>query len=204
MDNKKLMKVPTKVDSELGNFLVYNENAQGIKFKTLFEDKRTIIVFIRHFFCYVCQDFVRALAQDINFGDLKQKNINLYVVGCGEISGIKNFSLETKFPSQLIYVDTQRFTYNKLGMMRAETISQVRSGKKSEDTKTSTFCGLCKTACSIITKKRQGDIYQLGGTYIFETDGKIIYTFVDDSSNGHCSSKEILDLIQKYSQNIEN
>ncbi|KAL4490787.1 hypothetical protein ABPG72_021841 [Tetrahymena utriculariae] len=171
MDNDKLKKVPSQVDSKLGSYLIHDEN-----------------------------DFIRALAQEINFDDLIQKNINLYVIGCGKINGIKNFSSETKFPSQYLYVDSERFTYTKLGMMRAETISQISKGKKSKDTKSSFCGGLCWSICKMISKEKQGDVYQLGGTYIFETDGKITYSFVDESSNGHVSSTEITDLVEKYAQ----
>ncbi|EWS76059.1 hypothetical protein TTHERM_000846929 (macronuclear) [Tetrahymena thermophila SB210] len=49
MDTKKETNVPTQVDTELADYLIQGSGDNGVKFRTLYEAQRSIVVFIRHF-----------------------------------------------------------------------------------------------------------------------------------------------------------
>ncbi|KAL4496483.1 hypothetical protein ABPG72_014713 [Tetrahymena utriculariae] len=173
MDSKKETNVPTEVDSELADYLIQGSGDVGVKFRTLYEAQRSI--------------------------EYKKLDINLNVVGCGKKNGINLFSKDTNFPINRLFVDPDRFSYNKLGMIRANGFSELKGdGKKSQETSSSLVGGMSWSLWKAISRGNQGDVYQLGGAYVFDTTGKILYSFVDHSAEGHISVQQINELAQTY------
>ncbi|KAL4463162.1 hypothetical protein ABPG74_007163 [Tetrahymena malaccensis] len=171
MDSKKETNVPTQVDSELADYLIQGSGDAGVKFRTLYEAQRSIVVFI---------------------------------LGCGKKNGINLFSKDTNFPINRLFVDPDRFTYNKLGMIRANGFSELKGdGKKSQETSSSLVGGMSWSLWKAISRGNQGDVYQLGGAYVFDTTGQILYSFVDHSAEGHISVQQINELAQTYGKKAQ-
>ncbi|KAI5208819.1 hypothetical protein E4T38_02619 [Aureobasidium subglaciale] len=78
---------------------------------------RSIVIFIRHFNCESCADYVRALSTKFTPNGLASRSIptSLYIVGCGSHTFISTYMKRTGCEFQ-IYTDPSRVTYDTLGM----------------------------------------------------------------------------------------
>ncbi|KAF9545123.1 hypothetical protein CPC08DRAFT_769927 [Agrocybe pediades] len=59
---------------------IFDFNGSKVKLGSLFQDKKTIIVFIRHFFCGACQLYVQTLFSIPQTAALADANVNIVVV----------------------------------------------------------------------------------------------------------------------------
>lgn len=76
-----------------------------------------MVLFIRHFFCGLCQDFLSFLSSKVKPSDLQAKGAKLIVVGCGDWKLIPEYRgmLGLPFP---VYADYSKESYIALGMTR--------------------------------------------------------------------------------------
>ncbi|KLJ11136.1 hypothetical protein EMPG_13588 [Blastomyces silverae] len=74
------------------------------------EKKRTLIIFVRHFFCGSCQDYVGAVSESIPAPPQLPTNTAIIIVGCGAPSLIATYRDTTKCPFP-IYTDPTRCLY---------------------------------------------------------------------------------------------
>ncbi|KZW02974.1 hypothetical protein EXIGLDRAFT_600960 [Exidia glandulosa HHB12029] len=109
-------------------------DAQGnsVPFGSLFENTRAVVVFIRHFWCGSCQDYVCQLAT-VPRAALENAGVKLVVIGCGESSMIKDYQELTQLTNGEIYADPSRRLYDVLGTtsnrkMPSERPSYVQHG----------------------------------------------------------------------------
>ncbi|KAK2462460.1 hypothetical protein APHAL10511_005430 [Amanita phalloides] len=146
---------------------IYDSKGEEVKFGSLFEDSKTVVVFIRHFFCGACQGYVSKLAE-IPQSALDAANVKLTVVGCGEWVAIETYSELSKF-SGPIFADPSRKLYHVLGM--AESLSRTPAGQERRSYLSNPISTAIKGAwkalqhASLIGK--QGNISQNGGEFIF-------------------------------------
>ncbi len=94
-------------------------------FKNLVENQNTILVFIRHFNCFVCRDLVRDLAQ-VDGKLLARYSLQLRVIGCGKHTAIRSFSQDTQFDSDKVFVDQDRLVYRRLNLVELQKISGLK------------------------------------------------------------------------------
>ncbi|RAL14182.1 peroxiredoxin-like family protein [Aspergillus homomorphus CBS 101889] len=85
---------------------------------------RTLVVFIRHFFCGSCKEYVRSLSEVITpelLSDLSTPT-SVVIVGCGDPGLIEAYATETdcRFP---IYADPTRKLYDELGLLSSLAMS---------------------------------------------------------------------------------
>ncbi|KAM9099227.1 peroxiredoxin-like 2C isoform 2-T2 [Sarcophilus harrisii] len=100
---------------------VLDASGKGILFGELFRERRAIVVFVRHFLCYTCKEYVEDLAK-IPKNFLQDANVTLIVIGQSSFQHIEPFCKLTGY-SHEIYVDTERKIYRKLGMKKGEGIT---------------------------------------------------------------------------------
>lgn len=84
-----------------------------IPFEKLFADKRTLIIFSRHFNCYLCKEQMKSLA-GLPWEVIEKSNIDVKVVGCGRARAISSFANETGFPIDKCFVDSETNIYAAL------------------------------------------------------------------------------------------
>jgi hypothetical protein len=153
-----------------GDCIVLDARGNRIKFGEIYEYEKTVAVFIRHFFCGICQAYVEALAK-IPDEAIEHAGTKIIVVGCGEPSLIDHYRATTKFRG-LMYADPTRAVYTALGM----TMRTLDGAPKSEQKKSyvpsnvamntlESIVGALKQPLSAITGKN-GNISQLGGEFI--------------------------------------
>jgi len=147
---------------------IFSEAGEQVNFASLYADKKTVVVFIRHFFCGLCQSYLSELAK-VPKEAFEAANTNIAVVGCGEWTLIKQYREDTEFPYP-VYANPSRKLYQELGL-----ISSLAGPPKDEPPKSyigsvvsivakSTWRGL-KSPFSSITGKG-GSISQLGGDFV--------------------------------------
>lgn len=125
---------------EAGDLKIKDEYGREIPFKQLYDGKsgQHLIIFIRHFFCGSCEDYVKALSADLPPSVLHMTTppTNATIIGCGEISPIPNY--RTRTMNEIMGADTHfqilcdpsRKLYEKLGMM-----SNVNTAPEGQDPK---------------------------------------------------------------------
>ncbi|KAM7165975.1 peroxiredoxin-like 2C isoform 3-T3 [Macrochelys suwanniensis] len=111
--------------------LVVDGDGQRIPFGALFREHRAIVVFVRHFLCYTCKEYVEDLAK-IPKNLLQDAKVRLIVIGQSSHHHIKPFCSLTGYPHE-IYVDPEREIYKILGMKRGEAATSGRSSSARGD-----------------------------------------------------------------------
>jgi len=114
-----------------------------------------------------CEDYVRALGQDLPPASLTSLNTNLTIIGCGEPQTIAAYKQRTGCPFP-IYCDPNRALYAKLGM----TSSLALGDKKPDYTSPSLVTSTVTAFWNILSSGRKGfqggDFAQNGGEWLFE------------------------------------
>uniref|UniRef100_A0A1Y7VL91 Peroxiredoxin like 2C n=2 Tax=Mus TaxID=862507 RepID=A0A1Y7VL91_MOUSE len=100
---------------------VLDASGRRVTFGALFRERRAVVVFVRHFLCYVCKEYVEDLAK-IPKSVLREADVTLIVIGQSSYHHIEPFCKLTGY-SHEIYVDPEREIYKRLGMKRGEEIS---------------------------------------------------------------------------------
>ncbi|KAI0789383.1 hypothetical protein C8Q75DRAFT_158108 [Abortiporus biennis] len=94
---------------------VFDASGREVPFGNIFNERETIVVFIRHFFCGSCQAYVSQLAS-VHSEALERANKQLVIVGCGEFQAINAYAETTKFKGP-IYTDPSRSLYRLLKLV---------------------------------------------------------------------------------------
>ncbi|XP_064346170.1 peroxiredoxin-like 2C isoform X2 [Camelus dromedarius] len=100
---------------------VLDAAGRRVPFGALFQERRAVVVFVRHFLCYICKEYVEDLAK-IPKSFLQEANVTLIVIGQSSYHHIEPFCKLTGY-SHEIYVDPEREIYKRLGMKRGEEIA---------------------------------------------------------------------------------
>ncbi|EPS97807.1 hypothetical protein FOMPIDRAFT_1127810 [Fomitopsis schrenkii] len=156
--------------AEIAKLTVYDSQGKMLDFKGLIRDQKTIVVFIRHFFCGSCQQqYVIQFAQ-VKPESLQQAGVRIVVIGCGEWQPIQNYRETTGFKGE-VYADPSRSLYKALGLVENVQTTPAGKNKRSYLTKgllsntlQSIWQGPLKNPLHI---GKQGDIHQNGGDFVF-------------------------------------
>lgn len=85
---------PTSIDLvTAASLTVTGENGEQILFGALFRDRKVIVIFIRHFFCLFCRDYVRSISNIVTPEILgrSKKGVDLVLIGNGAHGMIKEY-----------------------------------------------------------------------------------------------------------------
>lgn len=163
-----------EVQKMIEDYIVLDKDGKSRTFKSLYMGpnvaRRVLVIFIRHFFCGNCQEYLRTLSEVITPDSLLRLPISTFitVVGCGDPKLIDMYAKETGCPFP-IYTDPTRQLFDALGMVKTLTM-----GAKPAYAKKSTSKGIFD---SIVQGLRQvpkglalksGDHRQVGGEFLFE------------------------------------
>ncbi|KAI0636624.1 AhpC/TSA antioxidant enzyme-domain-containing protein [Trametes polyzona] len=148
---------------------VFDQDGKEVSFGSLINDQKTVVVFIRHFFCGTCQQYVVQLAS-VRKDALEQAGVRLVVVGCGDWRLIKHYCELTGFPYAM-YADPSRSLYTTFGLVESLERTPANEPKRSYIGRSflgnvvrSLWDGAIKNPQYI---GKQGNISQLGGDFIF-------------------------------------
>ncbi|OAK95420.1 hypothetical protein IQ06DRAFT_59225 [Phaeosphaeriaceae sp. SRC1lsM3a] len=191
--------VPTEKDFlRVGDLLVLDAQGESRPFKELYDAPqiapRQLIIFIRHFFCGNCQEFLRTLSSSITPDALLALPTPTFitVIGCGRPELIPMYTKTTNCPFP-IYADPTRKLYDLLGMTRT-----LQLGSKPQYMQThmlinsvqSIFQGLSTGKNAL----KGGDLKQVGGEFLFE-DGNCTWVHRMKNTRDHSEVGDIRNLL---------
>ncbi|KAI9792712.1 MAG: hypothetical protein M1816_001811 [Peltula sp. TS41687] len=195
-------KLPSTTDMDAaGEQMVWNANGVAIPFRKLISGddeeeeekkngdnvdgsgsrshsqrrKRVMAVFVRHFFCGNCQEYLRTLSQLITPDSLHalSEPTSIIVIGCGSPDLIPMYIETTgcRFP---IYADPSRKIFDLLGMTKTLTLGPARPDYMRRSLLTNIVLSFVQVIKSGNGAFKGGDYRQVGGEFLFE-DGKLVW-----------------------------
>lgn len=191
----------TSVPSTATSLPILDSNGTSHPFSTLYatddHHQQTLVIFIRHFFCGSCKEYVSALSSvdGITPNELSASNKRMIIIGCGQPNIIKQYAKDTAclFP---IYTDPTRQLYDAFGMIRTLSLAD----EKPAYIKSSFLSNLAKSAFSQLSSGlsmfQGGDIQQVGGEYLIDNQGHIIWSHNMNNTQDHVEIKELRKVLQ--------
>ncbi|TDZ25827.1 Thioredoxin-like protein AAED1 [Colletotrichum orbiculare MAFF 240422] len=167
--------LPTpQVLKKIENYVVLDQHGKSHTFKSLYTGRnvarRVLIIFVRHFFCGNCQEFLRSLSESITPDALLGLPMSTFiaVVGCGNPGLIEMYLQETGCPFP-VYTDPTRRLFDKLGMTKTLALGTRPAYMRKSIIKSaaeSVFQGLKQVKAGLALQS--GDHRQVGGEFLFE------------------------------------
>ncbi|KDE02986.1 hypothetical protein MVLG_06486 [Microbotryum lychnidis-dioicae p1A1 Lamole] len=157
---------------------------------------KAIVIFIRHFYCGLCQDFLFFLTSKVKPDLLQSHNTKLIIVGCGEFGLLDGYKALIGTPYD-IYADLDLSVYTPLGMTR-RTLEQGKFGpnNKPEYLVRSAFSNIVTSIRNVFKMGKpmanSGDIRQLGGEFVFDSQKQAVFVHRMENTRGHAKLAEIL------------
>ncbi|KZP31752.1 hypothetical protein FIBSPDRAFT_724158, partial [Athelia psychrophila] len=159
---------PTQI-REAAWLQVTDQNGTRIPFGDLFMGQKTVVVFIRHFWCPLCQDYMFSLTRLVEPAMLKKAGVKLVVISNGSHGMIRAYRkiFRTSFA---LYTDPTLKVYNTLGM----TLRTLDAGPESQRgayVRHGLVGGITMVVVNAVKVgmpvwKEGGDIEQLGGEFV--------------------------------------
>lgn len=168
--------LPTEKDiKKCEDMLVLGADGESRPFKSLYSGEgvasRQLIIFVRHFFCGNCQEFLRTLSASVTPDALLALPTPTFitVVGCGRPELIPMYAQTTNCPFP-IFADPTTKLYAQLGMSRTLSMGPkrpeyIRAGMVSTTVQSMVQC--IKSGKGIV---QGGDLRQVGGEMLFEDE----------------------------------
>ncbi|ERF68970.1 hypothetical protein EPUS_09024 [Endocarpon pusillum Z07020] len=195
------VKVSTALPSEstlerIADLPVFDVDGKTVSFKSLYwsngnESKKVMIIFIRHFFCGNCQEYLRTLAAAIPPSSLPQ-DTSIRIIGCGSHTLIPSYIEQTQCPYP-IFADPSKRLYSLLGMARTLSL-----GNKDPDYIRHTLVsGVVKSIAQGLKRigsgdvLQAGDLKQVGGEFLFEVTGGGTSLTNSKTGNGALQQAEV-------------
>uniref|UniRef100_A0A8C7ZNN6 Peroxiredoxin like 2C n=1 Tax=Oryzias sinensis TaxID=183150 RepID=A0A8C7ZNN6_9TELE len=186
---KKIENPPVDLQ-EAEDCLIYDRHGVSIPFKSLFQDRKVIIVFVR-----VGKNGFHTGSKKPNSQTSIKKNEQLLLFHiCQNNHSCSPFCLLTGYSYEM-YVDPERCIYQKLGMKREETFTE--SANPSPHVKSGLLMGQLKSIWRAMTSPAfdfQGDMYQQGGALIVGPGSQVHFCHFDMNRLDHIPINWLLQL----------
>ncbi|KAI0546040.1 AhpC/TSA antioxidant enzyme-domain-containing protein [Xylaria curta] len=165
------------------NHTVIDSAGKFHTFKSLYSGpnvaRRILVIFVRHFFCGNCQEYLRTLSASITPEALLALPVSTFiaVIGCGSHELISTYVKETgcRFP---VYADPTRRLYADLGMVRTLSMgprpAYLQNRTVAHTVVSGIVQGLKQVKSGLATKS--GDQKQVGGEFLFEPVSRTLET----------------------------
>ncbi|KAM3867422.1 peroxiredoxin-like 2C [Diretmus argenteus] len=193
-ENLEIKSPPVNIRlEEVEECLIYDRHGVPVPFKTLYQDRKSVIIFVRNFLCYSCKEYVDDLSK-IPREALSDAGIRLVVIGQSAYHHIEPFCSLTGYPYE-IYVDPERCIYQKLGMKREEIFTD--SAHPSPHVKSGMLMGHLKSMWRAMTSPAfdfQGDPHQQGGALIAGPGSEVYFSHLDMNRLDHMPINWLLQL----------
>lgn len=222
-----IKQVNSDVDFQrLRRITIYDNNNDGLPFSRLFEgnlgkqmrdekkSERILVVFIRHFFCGLCQEYLRRLAEDsaFNQANLTKLNTKIVIIGCGAPSLINSYRSGINIPTTWsMYADPTLQLYDALKMRRSYSL-----GDHPEYIQQSTLKNMLGSVAQAIRRLSEGDVFSAGdwnvqgGEFLFEYDPlntrkwDIVWNHRMVHSRDHTEVDQIANIINMSTETLQS
>ncbi|KAF7542924.1 hypothetical protein G7Z17_g11158 [Cylindrodendrum hubeiense] len=159
---------------KIGNYIVLDRDGKTHPFKSLFTGsnvaRRVLLIFVRHFFCGNCQEFLRSLSEAVTPDALLRLPVSTFiaVIGCGDPALIDMYVSETNCPFP-VYTDPTRSLFQALDMTNTLAMGTKPAYMRKSMTRSimeSVVQGIKQIPAGNALKS--GDQRQVGGEFLFE------------------------------------
>lgn len=162
---------------EAGHLRVKNEGGIEVDFNTLYTvsnaQKRQFIIFIRHFFCGACEEYIKAISRTLTPEKIAAASTSISIIGCGGSDLIADYRKrnDISFP---VYADLSLELFDKLGMPKSSApISEGWNAKQPDYHSRSFFDIVWRSTYNALSSGpkaiRGGPPGQNGGALLFES-----------------------------------
>ncbi|KAF8071747.1 hypothetical protein FPV67DRAFT_894675 [Lyophyllum atratum] len=197
--------------------------ASGLRvpFGSLFATRRTVVVFVRHFWCPLCQDYISSVVETVQPGVMfasegegeggGSERVDLVVISNGAPAFISKYRQVFGLSCQ-VYTDPALAVYTALGMARAvPSQSQLQCTAVGEGSDVCTppsvqdggyvRHGMVGGIAMVLVRalkagmpvwEKGGDIHQLGGEFVLGPGLKCTYAHRMQSPKGHAPIRDVL------------
>ncbi|KAM9811178.1 LOW QUALITY PROTEIN: peroxiredoxin-like 2C [Neosynchiropus ocellatus] len=206
---------------DVDDCLIYDRHGTSVAFKKLYQNRKSIIIFLRSFLCYTCKEYVDDLSK-IPKEALEEAGVGLVLIGQSAYRHIEPFSSLTGFRYE-IFVDPERCIYRRLGMKteekftmsgtalnelaqycnsapkhhHAEVLLHISPAHTSPHVKSGVFVGQMKSIWRAMTSPAfdfQGDLHQQGGAIIAGPGSKVHFCHISMNRLDHMPIDWLLQL----------
>ena len=173
-------------------------DAQGVShpLQELVSGDRCLIIFVRHFFCGMCQDFLRSLSQTITHDDLKASKppTSVAIIGCGQPERISDYASDTGCPFP-IYADPSRKLYEAFGMPSSLSMGEQRPSYQTRGLLSMTTKSIIQGVSAGTGALKGGNFAQIGGEFLFE-DGSMTWCHRMTNTRNHTEADDLKRLLR--------
>ncbi|RPD59582.1 hypothetical protein L227DRAFT_503360 [Lentinus tigrinus ALCF2SS1-6] len=174
---------------------VIAQNGIRVPFGDLFKDRKTIVVFIRHFWCAMCQDYMYSISRNVDFEALKRAGIDFVIIGNGSPNMIKSYRNIFRTPIPM-YTDPTLRLYAALGMT-LRTNDPGLDSEKGEYVRHGVIGGIAMVVRNALRVgmpvwERGGDATQLGGEFVIGPGFNCSYAHRMTTTRSHAPIREVL------------
>lgn len=192
-------------DSEvdkLCELTVRSEDNSKITFKTLVNDPsypRVITVFVRHFFCGFCEEYIKALSAELSPKTLESLSppTKLVVIGCGDPALIGDYKRRTSCPYEL-YADPSRATYDLLDFTVTLANGHKAPGYSEKSFASTVWYSFVNNLTAGSMMLSGGKRAQNGGELVWQ-DGKLKYICRMKTTTDHMPVAELRKVLDEQS-----
>ena len=178
------------------NIKVVSGDAKLLKFSELYENKsnKIMIIFIRHFYCGLCQNYVESLVETFPNDLLAINNAEIHIIGCGSAELIPKYiqMKGSNFPGchLPLYADHSTKLYDALGLGQTLSLGDSRPSYQKKSVFGNTLTSIKQVLSSGSLATKGGEFKQLGGEFLFE-DGKCTWAHIMHNTRDHAEVSEI-------------
>lgn len=177
---------------EASQCLVYDQTGKEVIFGDLFKRRRTLVCFLRHWWCGFCQQFAMSI-RHIDPLPLKKANMDFIIVGQGDWSVIKAYREVMQVPYPM-FADPKRNVYRALGMtLRTNDANPVCARPDyASMSMTKGILVAIKKGLFDMPIRNPGDMKLLGGDFILGPGLQCSFTHRMTTADGHMDLPRIL------------
>ena len=165
---------------ELGALEVQTPTGLPVRLGTLWADRPTIAVWLRHFGCQYCLEQVAVLSDA--HPSFEAAGAQLLLIGNGSPEQAHRFQ-QLKAPTAIVVTDPERASYRALGARRSP-LSMFGRGMVQG--------WLAARRRGIKAEGLQGDVLQLGGTLVVDPPSTVLLAHLNSSPADHPSVEALL------------
>ncbi|KAG2141163.1 uncharacterized protein EDB93DRAFT_640310 [Suillus bovinus] len=175
--------------------VVVAENGIRVPFGDLFRDQKTVVIFIRHFWCPLCQDYMFSITNTVDPQVLKQSGVNLVIISNGSYNMIKSYRQIFRTPFA-VYTDPSSRIYGILGMTMKSVESKAEP-RRSGYVRHSRAGGIAMVIANVLRVgmpvwEKAGDPTQLGGEFVLGPGMTASYAHRMRSRSSHAPIVRVL------------
>ncbi|KAH9970550.1 AhpC/TSA antioxidant enzyme-domain-containing protein [Lactifluus volemus] len=188
--------------AQVARFPVVRENGVRVQFGELWRAQRTVVIFIRHFWCPMCQDYLASLMRDVDHSALAQSGLRLVVIGCGSYGLIRSYRQIFRLPYEL-FVDGSpgQALYRALGMGPISSGAQKARDASENNVGSYVRHGVVRGLAMVVARalrvgmpvwERGGDPSQLGGEFVLGPGTSCTYAHRMQNATGHAPIVDVI------------